>query len=368
MNNKRIIYLDLAKGIGVILVMLGHLQGNTIFSLSPYILPMCTWIFSFHMALFFIISGMLINIKHDYDKDFKVIVKRRFQSIMIPYLWFSLIYIAIVLYNMIFTKVIPLKTFFVQLWYIVGMYGMNVLWFLPALFAGEVIFIFIMKKYKSSKSLIFILLITLFAIVCNCLISLIPDSLPVYERLKELCITLIRPLFASSFIAIGYYCYNGIRFIENNAKKSIFIELCITIVSLVINIILCNINQPVDFRSLVMNNYLFYYLHATFGSLFIIMLCKLISKPFSESGKYKFPILTFYGMNSLIFMAVHNNSAVLTLGLKLSMYVNQYLTRARGYICYGIIALTILIYVTLTIIIINKFFPFILGKKNNRVG
>lgn len=49
---KRIEYLDYAKGIGIILVVLGHIliKGN-----------IKIYIYSFHMPLFFIISGYLFN-------------------------------------------------------------------------------------------------------------------------------------------------------------------------------------------------------------------------------------------------------------------------------------------------------------------
>jgi hypothetical protein len=61
-------------------------------------------------------------------------------------------------------------------------------------------------------------------------------------------------------------------------------------------------------------------------------------------------------------MAIHNNSAVLHQSLRAAMYLNQYLTRARGYICYGLVVLIFLIYITLTIWLINRFFPFLTGK------
>ena len=141
-KKKRIVYLDIAKGIGMILVLLGHLQNDTVFSYSPYILSLCSWIFSFHMALFFIISGILISVKGENETDLRIFIRKRFKSVMVPYFWFSLIYIFIVLYSLLIDKVVPLKTLFIQLWYVLGMYGMNVLWFLPALFAGEILFFF----------------------------------------------------------------------------------------------------------------------------------------------------------------------------------------------------------------------------------
>ena len=75
MEKKRIEYLDMAKGIGIILVVMGHstfLQEDVL-----------TWISSFHMPLFFVLSGMLIRIKGEERKKTSVIVKNKLKSIMI---------------------------------------------------------------------------------------------------------------------------------------------------------------------------------------------------------------------------------------------------------------------------------------------
>ena len=50
---KRVEYIDIAKGIALFLVVWGHLvpDDSTVFRI----------IFSFHMPLFFILSGMTLN-------------------------------------------------------------------------------------------------------------------------------------------------------------------------------------------------------------------------------------------------------------------------------------------------------------------
>ena len=67
-------------------------------------------------------------------------------------------------------------------------------------------------------------------------------------------------------------------------------------------------------------------------------------------------------MGSLIVMAVHNNETVLFYGMKLAMYVNQFLTHARGYICYLIVVVIICAYSTLMIFLITRFFGFMIGR------
>ena len=73
-NNKRIPILDIAKGIGIILVVVGHcLEMRS--SIGRFI-----W--SFHMPLFFIISGLCFNEMH--HNNIKAFVVSRFKSLVFP--------------------------------------------------------------------------------------------------------------------------------------------------------------------------------------------------------------------------------------------------------------------------------------------
>ena len=62
---KRIVWIDIAKGLGIILVIAGHL-----FRYDSYI---STVIFSFHMPLFFFFAGL---VEHDGDLGFSKYFKR----------------------------------------------------------------------------------------------------------------------------------------------------------------------------------------------------------------------------------------------------------------------------------------------------
>ncbi len=370
-NKKRIIYFDICKGLGILLVLIGHLQNDTIFSYSPYILSLCSWIFSFHMPLFFIISGMIIYLKKEDQKDLKETAGRKFRSIMIPYFWFSLIYILIVFYLLFVSKEIPLNTLFVQLWYVFGMYGMNVLWFLPALFASELIFLFITQRIKNSKSIIVIILLAIAAFSANYVRRFLPNDLTIYERLNELIITVLRPLIGSAYILTGFCIYKGLDILKEKVRYAQAVELILMPILLFINISLNRINRPVDFRSLVFNNPFLYYFCSLSGSLFIILLSRFlaslrIGNRINEDTA--FPFIRFCGVNSLVFMAVHNNSAVLKLSMLAAMYINQFLTRARGYICYAVIIAIHLVYVSVTILLINRFLPFIAGRPMRKKG
>lgn len=62
---KRIEYIDIAKGIGMILVVIGHCINDKTFP--------GTWIYSFHMPLFFVLSGLCFS-----DKKYPT---------FLPFLW-----------------------------------------------------------------------------------------------------------------------------------------------------------------------------------------------------------------------------------------------------------------------------------------
>lgn len=84
-DKTRLEYLDAAKGLGILLVILGH-----IYAWNPNINRkiLVTWIYSFHMPLFFIVSGMLIKYKN--YCNIKEFIFSRIKHILVPYIVFSL--------------------------------------------------------------------------------------------------------------------------------------------------------------------------------------------------------------------------------------------------------------------------------------
>lgn len=84
---KRIELYDVAKGILIILVVLGHII-TLEYPLSSFLKR---FIYSFHVPAFFIISGMLINPSIVNKYSFIQYVKRQFKKIMIPYFLFEIL-------------------------------------------------------------------------------------------------------------------------------------------------------------------------------------------------------------------------------------------------------------------------------------
>lgn len=138
--SKRIEYLDAAKGIGILFVVLGH---NHIKLDYPILYQV---IYSFHMPFFFLLSGMFFNP----DYGFIELARRRFNSLLKPFI----VYMAIVYAGAIFFTKIDLLTISGHI--VKALYaGPNTLewvplWFLPHLFLIN-LFAFILVKFVYSR-------------------------------------------------------------------------------------------------------------------------------------------------------------------------------------------------------------------------
>ena len=131
-NAKRIDWIDMAKGYGMIAVIISHLCLG----------PLKLWLYTFHMPLFFFLSGYVFS-----NKDsFVVFLKKKSRSLLLPY--FSL-GIPMVLFTVLFTvykntfsveeTIGLIKAFIIQkrvwtLWYIACLFFLNIIFYLITTF------------------------------------------------------------------------------------------------------------------------------------------------------------------------------------------------------------------------------------------
>ena len=120
---KRIDHVDIAKGIGILLIVLGHNYG--IKDTAPFLFQV---VFSFHVPLFFFLAGFVFHTPSSFTK----LLERKFHSLMLPFLFTNfLIFLA----NSLFSKMDLLVAFKRMLkaslyaggWYL----EWTPLWFLP---------------------------------------------------------------------------------------------------------------------------------------------------------------------------------------------------------------------------------------------
>ncbi len=84
-ETKRIDWIDAAKGFAILLVMMGH----TLFHLRV----IEVWLYTFHMPLFFFLSGYVFKIRD--GESFLSFVRRKIFALVVPMLLFSIISILV---------------------------------------------------------------------------------------------------------------------------------------------------------------------------------------------------------------------------------------------------------------------------------
>ena len=89
MSSKRIQWPDLLKAFAITLVVIGHVVST--YDPRGYKAPIAEWIYSFHMPLFMMLSGMFF--KYTLDKPFWLMIKIKCRTLLLPLLSWSIILI-----------------------------------------------------------------------------------------------------------------------------------------------------------------------------------------------------------------------------------------------------------------------------------
>ena len=96
-KRKRLLWVDYAKGIGIFLVVFGHLLrgliNSSVLNNSPAWEFVDSWIYAFHMPLFFFLSGLFVQ--GSLSKPLKNFVLNKLYVIAYPYFLWSIIQIAL---------------------------------------------------------------------------------------------------------------------------------------------------------------------------------------------------------------------------------------------------------------------------------
>ena len=291
---KRNASIDVAKGIGILLVVYAHIVLKN---------PVLNIIYGFHMPLFFILSGMVLNTSK-YDTFF-AFVKRRFWSLLIPYLMFSIPSIALWFFYNLGIAVISnnfslqlVKTrLLVSLSQLVNILHapystvlLNVpLWFVPCLFIVECLFFIL---YKSIKNRLLFLIVIVILVALGWFTE--SDLSPV--DFSFLPWNIGSALFALGFFAIGNLTYKKYTQTVALLRGKAFVMLVAIIVCFAIEVPLAISNGHVTLGTRILNNGFILYTSAIFGSIAILLLSELL-----KNSKF----LQFCGRSSFCIMGSH---------------------------------------------------------------
>ena len=150
---ERVHWIDIAKGIAIVLVVIGHVvssyHGSGLYIDNQMFNFISQFVYSFHMALFMILSGYLVNLgkKKEGSKG-----KRILQVIInygIPYVVFSAVW---VLMKMIMSSHTNSSVSMKAILFI-PIYPISFMWFIYALMIMQIIQVFVNADRKWAKGL-----------------------------------------------------------------------------------------------------------------------------------------------------------------------------------------------------------------------
>ena len=185
---QRIESFDILKGIGIILMIIGHLlmgQGTRLFD----------FIYSFHMPLFFIVTGYFYK-----QESLAKLLKRNIGQLLFPYLIMCVIIIVLTQIQQSHDIQTDLKC---------AIKGMGPGWFLLAMFWARLEFHCILKILPKFYLLLSLVISTIICLIVN------------YQDLPP-CFSFFPSIVGLFFISVGYYIRTNLLLDYNKKYSPIF--------------------------------------------------------------------------------------------------------------------------------------------------
>ena len=278
---KRLNYIDNAKGLAILLMLFAHTMVN-----SNYL---HTWIFSFHMPIFFIISGILFERKYQGNVDTKLLIiflnKRAFQ-LGVPYFSFGiLLAVFYTLLELLGNSPVQFSTYFFHL---ITLKGIDSLWFIPCFFLAElIIHVLFMIPKRAGKAVRLSL--------CLLIVGFLSTSFLYIDSIKQ--IQIVSVFFKA---VVGYlFCYIG--FLISKIRLLSKITIIIYVILFFVFSGLSLLNGEVAIGSLDFNCGLLFVVNATGISLSVLgILCGL------EKINISLGFLSYFGKSSIVVLCTNN--------------------------------------------------------------
>lgn len=277
-KKKRIIFIDLAKGFCILLVLLSHTLGD----LSNSWLLLCGY---FRMPLYFFLSGLFFK-KYD---SFIYFIRKKATKLLIPFLLF---YIFISVPSILFTYHIENHSFYGIVPTFFEKYGTlnlginGAIWFLLCLFEINILFYLLTILFRDNAKYI---------IASSLIIGIIGYMLNYYNIFIYLWLD-------TAFTALPYF---GFGWILNRKKKLLygsfskmdflFLMLCF----IVLLLLKCNHSERyiISYGSNIYDESLLsLYFGGFIGTFFIILISKALNR---------LPIISYIGRYSIVILTTH---------------------------------------------------------------
>ncbi len=265
--------LDYAKGIVIILMVIGHCYSteNTVLTL----------VYGFHMAFFFVISGIIYGRKSTRD-DFQYSPINTVKKLLLPYFSYELIFSAFLsvldqnqpFYQSLAGKIISIISF----------KGVTATWYLACIVFVELVFLYFYKKWNTA--------------VIPTAFALFLFGIFVAPYAKSYVLVPVRCMIGMGFFAFGFLI--GRKGLRANCLR--FQNLLLSVCA--IAYVICSLaNGMVSLVILKLSNPILYTLNALLGTITVLMFSDLLLK--KPIGILLEPLLNRMGRNTLFILGTH---------------------------------------------------------------
>lgn len=270
MKKQRLEYVDLLKTVGILFMILGHVQFGDYFDV---------YVHSFHMPLFFFISGFLFNL--DRNKVGSVYAGKKIKSLLMPYLLWGALY-EVIGYIM---NIGQLKSFIFNNIYEVPIGG--AIWFLTALFFTELIGYVLIKFTKSYIGFA----ISIFLVI---VIRFAGFNLP---------LSIDSALVGTIFYLVGYYCREYILETYKKILSNKMLTTAVILALIIVSILVAMYTPLVSMRTNEYGNVFRFFMIAIVLTTLWFFVCYMLSASLKNEKIMRG--LTYIGRNSITFVCVN---------------------------------------------------------------
>ena len=309
---KRLDYIDIFKGICILLVVLGYCVSGI-----PHF-----YIYAFHVPLFFMISGYLFN--PDSNCNFFGFLKKRTTSLVVPLILWTFIAVPL---TWVLPNYFPTER-------LLDLYLPPGLWFILTLFLCETIAYPIFKLFRTKNVWLACILISIVAYIQH----LNPDRLPYNIDNTPICLIY--------YLSGGVFGWLSVKY-SHITKLPIICSLGIIIVPIIPSY---KYGDSLDlFSNHIPEPYLL------FTTIPLAVFVAMFSLSYRLNSRVAF--LTWLGKNTLLILILH------IIAIEISNTYIQNLFENK--ILYKIVQQMIIwSFVFIFTILINKFLPVLGGKRN----
>ena len=332
-QHEREVWIDIAKFISIFLVVLFHTNPN----LDGY---MFEFLRLLRMPAFFLIAGLLFNIEK--WNSFTSFFKYRFNRLIIPYFWFSLIFYLLWLFlgrNMVGEEELSIHVLTPVKEFILGKPSVVLApyWFITCLFTIQMLFYGLKKLIKSNYVIIII------SVLC-------------YLAMIYLNTTTLPWCIEKAFRYLPFYAYANV--LKEYKDSPLLNKMKYTIVPTIASLTILFVNSYVVKSEDI--SHLLYIISGFAIMPAYIVFCKYLASIPTSTGIRN--VIRYVGDNNIITLALQNYIIGFIKILATSLLAINILTTDRYIINVAITLITITCSMFIAFFI-NKFTPFVIGKR-----